>query len=271
MYIINVGSLVLCLRREFEGAGPLDRLVPSYCCWEGVLCCHEHSIYATTADSGACAHYSVFMLQLRAGNLTQTMTPAVMGHLQTLHSYGLIGLDLSRNYITGTLPESLNELDNLQLLLLGANSELQDVQQQGLCCGDNVCCATHCCNNCNVWSGVRFAALKKRSTSWSRGSSSSVGSSGGSSRRDGSSGSCSSCSLSSQLIAHLATSTQLSTYQGVLHRPCCPILYCMQTSVALSRTCHPSISYGSWILSSISLRAMCKGSSCAHQATGCTR
>lgn len=76
------------------------------------------------------------MLQLRAGNLTRTLNP-IMEHLETLHRNGLVGLDLSRNMIVGTLPRRLTELKNLQLLLLGANSGC-----------DVLCCAVACCACC---------------------------------------------------------------------------------------------------------------------------
>jgi hypothetical protein len=111
--------------RPKEGDEPYDLVVPSYCCWEGVLCCHEHSIFTADATKLSCAHYSVFMLQLRAGNLTGTLDGA-LDHIQMLHKHGLVALDMSRNQITGDLPEQLNQLTNLQLLLFGANSKLID-------------------------------------------------------------------------------------------------------------------------------------------------
>lgn len=105
-------------RRQGDDIGPV---VPSYCCWEGIRCCHEHSAYMDALRT-TCKRYSVSLLELRAGNLSQTMQP-IMGDLKTLHEHGLVGIDLSRNFLTGTLPAGLNNLTNLQLLLLGANSE----------------------------------------------------------------------------------------------------------------------------------------------------
>ena len=112
--------------------------MPSYCCWEGVHCCHEHSIYVAALRT-PCRQYSVFILALRAGNLTNSLGP-VMPQLTTLHRHGMVGLDLSRNFITGPLPPSFNELTNLQLLLLGANSE-----QGGGCCSQGACYQARLC------------------------------------------------------------------------------------------------------------------------------
>lgn len=105
--------------------------MPAYCCWDGVLCCHEHSIY-TDARRVPCTQGSVSMLQLRAGNLTREFQ-RVMPQLETLHRYGLLGLDLSRNYINGSLPAAIGNLTNLQVLLLGANSECIEAAQQKGC------------------------------------------------------------------------------------------------------------------------------------------
>jgi hypothetical protein len=47
-----------------------------------------------------------------------------MPELEVLHSHGLRHLDLSKNKLTGTLPEDLGNLSNLTHLLLGSNSKL---------------------------------------------------------------------------------------------------------------------------------------------------
>lgn len=122
---MHVVLAVLCcpvLHTCREKQGVNNRPMPSYCCWQGVLCCHEHSAFTATRQQ-ACAYNSVYGLQLRAGNLRGKLDSTVMGHLQTLHQHGLTVLDLSRNQLTGDFPASMGQLTNLHALLLGANSE----------------------------------------------------------------------------------------------------------------------------------------------------
>jgi hypothetical protein len=47
----------------------------------------------------------------------------ILPELQALHSYGLGHLDLSKNGLTGPLPQDIGSLVNLTHLLLGSNSE----------------------------------------------------------------------------------------------------------------------------------------------------
>lgn len=143
--------------RDLEGEA--SSVMPSYCCWEGVHCCHEHSIYVDALKT-PCRQYSVFILALRAGNLTRSLGP-VMPQLATLHQHGMVGLDLSRNFITGPLPPSFNELSNLQLLLLGANSEQGGRCVRGACDGlqgTGGCRAWHPRQACSFSSGGLFSS-----------------------------------------------------------------------------------------------------------------
>jgi hypothetical protein len=88
---------VLC-REELKT--DYDSVAPSYCCWQGVLCCHEHSIYSDAITNQPCDHYAVMMLQLRAANLTNHLH-LILPELRVLHRYvsvrvlhmcGLLGL-----------------------------------------------------------------------------------------------------------------------------------------------------------------------------------
>jgi 23S rRNA A1618 N6-methylase RlmF len=72
------------------------------------------------------------LLQLRGVNISGELN-SIMQELLLLHRYGLKQLDLSRNYLTGPVPASLEQLENLEVLLLGSNSEcLQDSLQEKL-------------------------------------------------------------------------------------------------------------------------------------------
>lgn len=110
--------LVSCSPNQYNAA---NDLLPAYCFWEGVRCCTSYSTFN-------CDLYSVPQLQLRAANIIGGTLDSIWPQLQDLHTYGLIHLDLSRNQITGTLPQSLGQLNNLQILLLGSNSEWLGVQ-----------------------------------------------------------------------------------------------------------------------------------------------
>jgi hypothetical protein len=61
---------------------------------------------------------------------------SIMPELEVLHSYGLRHLDLSKNKLTGTLPEDLGNLSNLTHLLLGSNSKfmLREGMEVGISC-----------------------------------------------------------------------------------------------------------------------------------------
>jgi len=108
---------------------------PSYCCWEGVFCCIERTTFARDLSplrNRPCSLYTVTLLQLRGVNISGTLS-SIMQELLLLHRYGLKQLDLSRNYLTGPVPASLEQLENLEVLLLGSNSEcLQDSLQEKL-------------------------------------------------------------------------------------------------------------------------------------------
>jgi hypothetical protein len=96
------------------------------------VCCGEHHNYANEhlQDScqpfsvDSCQPYSVTLLQLRSGNVTGKLS-SIMQQLQVLHAQGLTYLDLSRNFLTGTIPEAIGSLNKLQVLMLGSNCELR--------------------------------------------------------------------------------------------------------------------------------------------------
>jgi hypothetical protein len=96
---------------------------PSYCCWEGVVCCGEHHNYAAEHELVSCQPYSVTLLQLRSGNVAGKLS-SIMQQLQVLHATGLNYLDLSRNFLTGSIPEAIGSLNKLHVLMLGSNCEL---------------------------------------------------------------------------------------------------------------------------------------------------
>ena len=131
--MVSVASCKLLLPscREREHEGFADKPIPAYCCWQGVQCCHEHSIYTYGRRAG-CSQNAVLGLQLRAGNLTGQLS-SVMEELAVLHQHGMTALDLSRNQITQALPAELGQLTNLQALLLGANSESRFIWSRGAC------------------------------------------------------------------------------------------------------------------------------------------
>jgi Leucine-rich repeat (LRR) protein len=104
-------------------------LAPSYCCWEGVVCCGEHHNYADEHGQDACQPYSVTLLQLRSGNVAGKLS-SIMQQLQVLHAQGLTYLDLSRNNLTGSIPEAIGSLNKLQVLMLGSNCELRSFSLQ---------------------------------------------------------------------------------------------------------------------------------------------
>lgn len=103
--------------------------LPSYCCWRGVSCCTEQrsstagliSTSSSTAEP-TCSRITVHELQLWGLGLSGPFA-RVLPELQILHSYGLRHLDLSKNGLTGPLPQDIGSLVNLTHLLLGSNSE----------------------------------------------------------------------------------------------------------------------------------------------------
>jgi hypothetical protein len=76
----------------------------------------RHCILSTTPSSPA-LHRVYVCCCCCAGQLQ-----SIMPQVAVLHQHGLISLDLSRNQLTGELPAELDQLNNLQQLLLGANS-----------------------------------------------------------------------------------------------------------------------------------------------------
>jgi len=108
--------------------------LPSYCCWRGVSCCDEphmspssssfiNSVVLAAPDSTVtCQGHMVTALQLWGLGLSGPFH-SIMPELMVLHSHGLRHLDLSKNALTGTLPEDIGSLTNLTHLLLGSNSE----------------------------------------------------------------------------------------------------------------------------------------------------
>lgn len=111
--------------------------LPSYCCWRGVSCCNEPRMSPSSSSSfistssfipapvppqSTCEQYSVTALQLWGLGLTGPFHK-IMPELQVLHSHGLRHLDLSKNTLTGTLPDDIGSLANLTHLLLGSNSK----------------------------------------------------------------------------------------------------------------------------------------------------
>jgi hypothetical protein len=68
-HTLNAHARVLRTHQRRQAAGVPNEAMPSYCCWEGVFCCLEHSIYAASAAT-PCDRYSVAMLQLRGANIT---------------------------------------------------------------------------------------------------------------------------------------------------------------------------------------------------------
>lgn len=97
--------------------------MPSYCCWTGVFCCHERSPFSHSEEfMPRCAPYSVRLLQLRSANIHGNLG-SIMGPLEVLHQHGMVQLDVSRNWLTGSIPQGLGALSNLSVLVLGSNSE----------------------------------------------------------------------------------------------------------------------------------------------------
>eukprot|EP00775_Hariotina_reticulata_P001622 gene1622-1962_t len=87
---------------------------PSYCCWEGVYCCTEHTSFVRDLSplrQRSCSPYTVSLLQLRGVNISGQLN-SVMDELLQLHRYGLKQLDLSRNFLTGPVPADLGQLGN---------------------------------------------------------------------------------------------------------------------------------------------------------------
>lgn len=110
------------------------KILPSYCCWEGVSCCQgPHN----SSDSPGCDLYSVTALQPQSGNLTGNFEKLVP-HISVLHEYGLQYLDMGRNFITGSIPPTIANLSNLKALMLASNSKCSQL----LCIGS--CCSLHC-------------------------------------------------------------------------------------------------------------------------------
>lgn len=97
-------------------------VAPSYCCWEGAVCCGEHHNYIGELGEVTCQPYSVVLLQLRSGNVAGNLG-SIMPQLQLLHAHGMAYLDLSRNSITGAIPEAIGSLNKLHVLMLGSNCE----------------------------------------------------------------------------------------------------------------------------------------------------
>uniref|UniRef100_A0A383VRU3 Leucine-rich repeat-containing N-terminal plant-type domain-containing protein n=1 Tax=Tetradesmus obliquus TaxID=3088 RepID=A0A383VRU3_TETOB len=95
-------------------------VAPSYCCWEGAVCCGEHHNYIGELGEVTCQPYSVVLLQLRSGNVAGNLG-SIMPQLQLLHAHGMAYLDLSRNSITGAIPEAIGSLNKLHVLMLGSN------------------------------------------------------------------------------------------------------------------------------------------------------
>jgi hypothetical protein len=98
------------------------QLAPSYCCWAGAVCCGEHHNYLGELGQVQCQPYSVVLLQLRSGNLAGNLG-SIMQPLQALHTEGLMYLDISRNFIKGSIPEAIGSLNKLHVLMLGSNCE----------------------------------------------------------------------------------------------------------------------------------------------------
>jgi hypothetical protein len=114
-------------------------LLPSYCCWRGVSCCHEPRLQPDSSNGSnrttplressiasssrfACRRYAVTSLSLWGLNLAGPFH-SILPELQALHDHGLHVLDMSKNSLTGTLPTELGDLRHLTVLLLGSNSE----------------------------------------------------------------------------------------------------------------------------------------------------
>jgi hypothetical protein len=109
-----------CMACTLQNGG----FAPSYCCWEGAVCCGEHHNYVGELGEVTCQPYSVVLLQLRSGNVAGNLG-SVMEQLQVLHKQGMAYLDFSRNFITGTIPEAIGSLNKLHVLMLGSNCEWQ--------------------------------------------------------------------------------------------------------------------------------------------------
>jgi hypothetical protein len=100
--------------------GHLIDPLPSHCCWSGVVCCSSRN---TTALRAPCEPYSVIGVLLQhwptevRGRLDAAVDP-----LLTLDRWGLQRLDLSGNYLCGTIPREITRMDNVIDVLLGDNS-----------------------------------------------------------------------------------------------------------------------------------------------------
>jgi hypothetical protein len=81
-----------------------------------------------------CRRYAVTSLQLWGLNLSGPFQ-AILPELMLLHDNGLTHLDLSKNGLTGSLPDAIGELSSLTGLLLGSNSEWRGTA----CAGARVC------------------------------------------------------------------------------------------------------------------------------------
>jgi len=114
-----------CILTHSEDYTQQNHYAPSYCCWAGVFCCTEHTTFARDLSphrQRSCDPYTVSLLQLRGANISGGLDP-IMEDLLQLHQYGLQQLDLSRNNLSGPVPDSLGQLKKLEVLLLGSNSE----------------------------------------------------------------------------------------------------------------------------------------------------
>lgn len=128
------------------------KLMPSYCCWEGVCCCSECSWHYTQSEQ--CDDYSVVVLQARSGNLAGPLHE-ISNDLVTLHKHGMTHLDLSRNFITGTISPQIGELANLEVLMLGSNSGWTTLSVAGRA----KCCISNAAADEQQWYGVTLQQL----------------------------------------------------------------------------------------------------------------
>jgi hypothetical protein len=90
--------------------------VPPFCCWPGVECCGEMAYSTvsneTLADALGCKQAPpgrVHAVGLRESFLNGRFdAPAAIAAMATLVSHGLVSLDLSSNFLEGSIPPTLN-------------------------------------------------------------------------------------------------------------------------------------------------------------------